>query len=273
MESLAAFYNGFKDEDIDINAFVSSLLAVYDALVDDDDEVRDIAAQIVSKILGGCFIPLAAQKAFFSWLVNIFGSDKFLCKTTMQRLTGWDEGDLESVNSQLARAMQETDTLFVEEEQNLFSDKVRETRIWAEILLSARDPIWKPCLKLLSSYVIKGLQSMHSIIIEKEDGPGGWTSNPEVFAICMRVILTGNALIANYTRVAISPVIDGDEETRKKDEESRRETEITRMAIINAAYRLFSDGSRQHLHESLREEIMGGIRRSGKIFRDLRQVV
>lgn len=278
MESLEAFYSGMKEEQIKCsNAFVPSLLAVYDALVDDDDDVREVAANIVSKILGGCLIPLAAQKPFFSWLVNSFANKGCLLVTTLQRLTGCDGDAAESVKSQLTLAMQEDETLFVEEEQNLFSDEIRETRVWAEILLSAQDPSWKPVLKILSSWVIEGFKFMRSRINLQDDGPGGWTSNPKVFEICMRVILTGNALAAHYTLAkGSSPVEDVDEdvneEAREKEKKSREEAEITRRAILGAAYQFYNTNSNQHLHGSLRAEIMVGINRSGKLLNSSPQV-
>lgn len=244
METLEAFYSHLPESEIiSYPAFVPSLLALYDGLVDDDDEVRDVSARIVSRILGGCLVPLAAQTKFFSWLEKHFMEDDSLCDTTLARLTG---GNVEPIGSQLSLAMEEDDTLFVEEEQNLFSDEVRETRIWAEILMHAKGIAWEGVITRLSLWVVDGLDVMRSAAVaEKVDGPRGWTSDPQVFAICMRLILTGNALIAHYI------VAREDRQTSKGGEALK--------SIVGGMEALLVTGVKHRLHESLLEEVRGGL--------------
>lgn len=248
METLEAFYSHLQESEIiTCTAFVPSLLALYDALVDDEDEVRDVSARIVSRILGRCLIPLAAQTKFFSWLEKNFNMDRSLCDTTSARLTG---SRVEPVSSQLSLAMEEDDTLFVEEEQNLFSDEVREARIWVEILVHVEGSAWEGVIACLSSWVVDGLAVIRSTAIsETVDGPRGWTSNPQVFAICMRTILTGNALIAHYSAA------------QEGVETSGGNSGKVLKSIVDGMDALLETGVTNKLHESFMEEVRRGLRK------------
>ncbi|KAI1212980.1 putative death-receptor fusion protein-domain-containing protein [Annulohypoxylon truncatum] len=119
-------------------------------------------------------------------------------------------------SAQLAEAMRFDDSLFVIEEQNLYVDEVREARRWSDLFSSLPSPPTPPSSSspssfpspssssssspsaaetALSQWILAGLQTLTRLArSEPRDGPLGWTSKPEVFAICARVLVGGAAL-------------------------------------------------------------------------------
>ncbi|XXH04700.1 Mitochondrial import inner membrane translocase subunit tim23 [Hypoxylon texense] len=201
------------------------LLALYDALNDDDDEIRAAAASAASPVLANRrLVSVEAGPRLLRRLLAHFGpTDEFrahvACRMAGHTLTlapapapapaasevssalllsGWAPAE-----TQLAAALRFDDALFVVEEQNLYVDEVREARRWAGIYSSlpppppptpSSSPSPSPDATL-SQWVLAGLQTLTRLARESEgDGPLGWTAKPEVFAICARVLIGGAAL-------------------------------------------------------------------------------
>jgi hypothetical protein len=236
-----------------------SLLALYDTLNDDDDEIREAGADVVFHILGSRLAPLAASAKLLDWLYQKFGKTTAFPTATRQRITngnGDNSGELQPAEQQLAAAMLDDDSLFVEEEQNLYIDEVREAIAWTSILATAEGPLWDKATTALSQWTVESLTAL-TRLAESEDGPFGWSSKPKVFAICMRVILTANALLARYNRQhgADNGLIN---RTRLQEEvmsELVNDAPRNGKRLRDAAHCLFETGRRNNLHPVLLEKL------------------
>ncbi|KAI1417846.1 hypothetical protein F5Y13DRAFT_201368 [Hypoxylon sp. FL1857] len=210
------------------------LMALYDALNDDDDEIRAAAASAAAPLLSNqTFVSVEAGRRLLRWLLDRYGAvDEFRAHVAC-RMAGHspsassspltqDSGDITAAaaatllgdwipaEAQLAEAMRFDDSLFVVEEQNLYVDEVRETRRWRDVfsslppLPSSQTPSQSsPSAEAtLSQWTLAGLQTLTCLVkTERGDGPLGWTSKPEVFAICARILVSSSALAANHAEI------------------------------------------------------------------------
>jgi hypothetical protein len=181
---------------------VPSLLALYDSLNDDDDEIREAGANVVSQILGSHQAPLAASEKLLQWLHQKFSRTEafradVICR--IANINGQTTDKLETAEQQLGAAMLDDDSLFVEEEHNLYNDEVREAIAWTSLLVTAEDPLSDEQTSQMSSWALAGLRTL-TRLAETEDGPFGWSSKPRVFAICMKIILAAKAMMARYDK-------------------------------------------------------------------------
>lgn len=221
-----------------------SLLALYDTLNDDDDEIREAGANVFSQILGSHQAPLAASWKLLQWLHQDFGRTKAFRTALMCRIANINSkttNKLETAEQQLAAAMLDDDSLFVEEEQNLYIDEVREAIAWTPLLATttAQRPLSDEETSQMSSWALAGLLTL-TRLANTEDGPFGWSSKPRVFAICMKVILAAKALIARY---------DKDLEMEMIDESGQGKP------LRDAVHCLLEVGRRNNLHPVLLDEL------------------
>lgn len=206
--ALRSFFALAKLEQTPCQEFMlPALLALYDFLNDDDDEIRDIGAETVSAILKQPCTCLAAQKEFLDWLVLRYSHSSLFISTIIIRLTGSTEQEslgsgLISAEDQLRFSLQEDHSLFIEEEQNLFIDEVRETQNWQRALFKISPKSMSTSNNLLrdtkpsiaiARWALCGLQNLNQI--SKRDGPLGWASKPAVYEVCVRIILCANAVL------------------------------------------------------------------------------
>ena len=233
------------------------LLALYDALNDDDDEVRELAASAAAPVLGGQQLaPMEAARRLLGFLASSsFASAAPFRAHAAGRMVGHvtavsvraaetkEEGEGEGgggaegpaswtpAETQLRAAMRFDDALFVVEEQNLFVDEVREARRWRDVLLSSAaaaspSPSSSSCsaredeeLRALAAWTLDGLRALTRLVRGgggagpgdvgsgeggDGDGPLGWTSKPEVFAICARILISAAALSKSSSSSASS---------------------------------------------------------------------
>ncbi|ESZ93537.1 hypothetical protein SBOR_6079 [Sclerotinia borealis F-4128] len=194
------------------------LITLYDTLNDDDDEVRELGALIVSSIVGKPLIPLAACEEFAEWLRLKYPQDQMFGWNIICRITGSDEfifhgayAGLCSPEDQLSAAMKQNDALFVEEEQNLFVDEVREAQIWSNLLSrhfkmmendGTGEEHWQQ-YSHLAKWILVALRKLN-MLMKKDDGPLGWTTKPSMFASCIRILLGTNALLELQTSLSES---------------------------------------------------------------------
>ncbi|ORY63566.1 putative death-receptor fusion protein-domain-containing protein [Pseudomassariella vexata] len=180
------------------------LLALYDALNDDDDEIRDVAAAATAPLLGKSLVSMEAGVRLLAWLGQRFGHTNEFRAHVACRMIGHSSSsgsagvnvinEWSSAENQLFKAMVFDDALFVVEEQNLYIDEVREAQRWRDIFAALpthqeSDAV----LESLKSWTVDGLKATTKMA-ETDDGPLGWTSKPEVFAICARIVISGAAL-------------------------------------------------------------------------------
>ena len=206
-------------------------LALYDCLVDDDEDVRDQGARVASTIIsksmamdGGnttatiSVSPPAARKRLLRFLFDNYATSKKLCVESVRRLTGMDSAlgissadmqDDESESKQgksvlrlrrvadLSLEARTTSTVvFVEERQNLYVDTVSEAESWATLLLQLDPDVWP--LRLASNleiWSVEGLEHIIEVLQEGVDGALGLTSKPEVFTLFTRVLQAAKVVI------------------------------------------------------------------------------
>ncbi|KAI2630954.1 hypothetical protein GGR54DRAFT_584917 [Hypoxylon sp. NC1633] len=243
------------------------LLALYDTLKDDDDEIRAAAASATSPILSNQrLVSVEAGQRLLQWLLGRYSTVAEFGAHAACRMIGHVPSPLSLTSpaspqdpshdqsasatalllrdwvpaeTQLAQAMRFDDSLFVVEEQNLYVDEVREARRWRDVFLALTptptptppptptqpsSPSPSPSLsttqptKTLSQWTLAGLQTLTRIAqAEARDGPLGWATKPEVFAICARILVSGAAL-AGAGDVGV-----GEEMCRFRDEGRRAE--------------------------------------------------
>ncbi|RWA07653.1 hypothetical protein EKO27_g7461 [Xylaria grammica] len=224
LSSIVRFPNDISDKGVSElhQAHLPWLLALYDALTDDDVEVREAASEAASSILGLALVPVEAGARLLRWLAVHFGHDADFLLHVVGRMIGYNfsstslavtrtiKGGLAEVNgmswvsakSQLVEAMRFDDSLFVIEEHNQYIDEVREAKRWANVFLSLDSPRAKDARgnasKVLAEWTLASLCTLTDIVRSESavagDGPLGWTSKPQVFAICARILLCASTL-------------------------------------------------------------------------------
>ncbi|KAF1732187.1 uncharacterized protein CRV24_008381 [Beauveria bassiana] len=192
-------------------AFLPVLLALYDTLNDDDEEVRDLGSAAFQHVAGVALVPIEAASRLLQWLATTFGQLPQFRAVLASRIVGdasltaaaaaTAAAALESwtpAAEQLAAALQFDDSLFAVEEQNLFVDEVRETKRWVAVFESVS---WDGengggggggdggvVLAALDRWVRGGVGKMRQVVRGQEDGPLGWASDAKVFAIATRIL-------------------------------------------------------------------------------------
>jgi len=224
-----------------------SLLALYNALNDDDDDIRKVGADAASQILGSHQAPPAASAKLLQWLHQKFSRTEAFRTAMMSRIVNinWPTTDkLEPAEQQLAVAMLDDDSLFVEEEQNLYVDEVREAIAWTSLLVATEGSLPDEQESKMSSWALEGLYTL-TRLAETEDGPFGWSSKPKVFAICIKIIRAAKALITRYDKDLKMEVTD----------DSVQDGGIKGKPLQDAVHCLLEVGRRNSLHPVLLNEL------------------
>lgn len=190
-ESLVNFFSATKDE-CTTEEYIPAMLALYDALNDDDGDIRFHASSAVNALTGQQLVPIEAADHLLQWISRRFCDSAAFRRILVNRLVGESSitipcTDWKSAGEQLALALRFDDSLFAVEEQNLFVDEIREAKRWISVWKRLEWDIEDPKLHALDEWVIGGLSRVKQLVGE-EDGPLGWASRPQVFAICSRVL-------------------------------------------------------------------------------------
>ena len=218
MISLSAFKDILRPSKLNSKAklqFLDVYFAIYHTLFDDDDDIRNEGASIVSYILaestGGIRLkPLVAASTLLKFLGSIYANSKNLSLKATTRMMGVkaqnserrnSEGavalHLEPVSNLMSTARQEDHSLFAEEKQNLYRDDVQETQRIAQLLLFLQPSAVDPAVVcLLRDWTLAGLETLiETAKAEGQDGPLGWTSKPAVYTLGMRIIVVAKVII------------------------------------------------------------------------------
>ncbi|KAG6004881.1 hypothetical protein E4U21_000657 [Claviceps maximensis] len=216
LRSFFAAHSPFHPQD----HHLAALLALYDALNDDDDQVRDIASQAARSLLvSHALVPLEAANRLLHFLTDHFSQSPLFQSIVADRLVGHQGGThapttsqlhiahtWEPAKTQLERVMRFDDSLFAVEEQNLFVDEVRETKRWVDVFRdlecghdAAAD---KDCTLTdkLVGWVRHGLVHLATLAKSNKDEPLGWASDPAVFAICTRLVCLSKVLTMSFAK-------------------------------------------------------------------------
>lgn len=185
-------------------------MALYDRLVDDDEDIRDIGAELVSQLVSGstdshggrivkCSLsPPAARLRLLRFFSRQHGNSKVPRIEAVRRLlpafrpaqqnestVELDAGSpderaaiqqpkstrIRPVRELLKEAMIPTTQVFVRERQNLYIDDVQEARAWAQILTDISQ--WKNNSSF-NKWTIAGISTLtHTVDQKAERGPDG----------------------------------------------------------------------------------------------------
>ena len=227
VQSIKCFLDSLLDssEDASSEALLGVYIALRDALVDDEEEVRDLAAKVVCKLLSRpssasgeeksqhiSLSPAAARPKMTNFIKSQWSWSGKMCEEAVLRLVGVPfpqriGSETASVASPscvrpfavlLQQARMPDTVLFVEEKQNLYIDEVEEARSWANLLSESRSAgIATTAISTLSAWTMEGLALLAKTAAEEEDGPLGWTSKPEVYTLGMRVLLSAKVLMSH----------------------------------------------------------------------------
>ncbi|KAL8370390.1 hypothetical protein RB595_000658 [Gaeumannomyces hyphopodioides] len=185
-------------------AYLPFLLALYDTLNDDDEEIRDVGAAAAAPVLGRLLVPVRAADKLLERMTASFAADstefgnhavlRALGETKLHADPGAGQ-PIARPGDQLQEALTFDDSLFVIEEQNLFVDEVREAQRWAGVV--ARLPVGcdrgAGMLGDLRDWAAQGLEALARHAAQSADAPLGWASQPKAFDICSRIIINAEA--------------------------------------------------------------------------------
>lgn len=108
-------------------------------------------------------------------------------------MTGTIDGPLLSAKAQLLSSLEQDNALFVEEEQNLFIDEVREIELWGKIFTKLSASLQLQQKEEFVEWIIEGLICLNAV--GKRDGALGWTSKPAAFVICTRILSSASLIL------------------------------------------------------------------------------
>ncbi|GME31296.1 Armadillo-like helical [Neofusicoccum parvum] len=188
---------------------LSLALTTHDALNDDDDELRDHAATITSRIVAGprlpppargaeirALVPLAASAKLAAHLRTRFAADPALADAALLRLLSRESGREPGAPDALGRpdgfagalrdARAVSAALFAREKPNLFLDPAREVGVWGAVLEGVE--MRNGTVVELEGWVVDGLRALGELAREERDGAMGWGSRGEVFLLGCRVV-------------------------------------------------------------------------------------
>ena len=227
--SIEGFFHSvwkLSSKDTSSPALLGVYLALWDALVDDDEDVRDLGAKTASQLLsrrasvGGTetnrhlsLSPPATRPRLMKLILDHYKQSNFLWNEAVSRLTGISpsQGMLQNKNaaagssyicplSVMLEIAKTPDTaLFVEEKQNLYIDEVEEARFWADALteMSSTESLIDMLSRTLAIWTTEGLSFLAGAVADEQDGAFSWTSKPEVFTLGVRIILAAKVLISH----------------------------------------------------------------------------
>ncbi|MCJ1314415.1 hypothetical protein MMC25_008097 [Agyrium rufum] len=209
-------------------SYLPVYLAIYNCLSDDDEEIRDHAASIASKILSIPYennetslgtpspnefrdlrlAPVPAAQRLLEFLKKDYATSTELCRYAITRLIGTTASGalrsnlgeaplrLRSVRQYMDDARRPDTTLFATEKQNLYRSDVSELRAFASLLCNL-DPEATTAddLTQLGAWTCDGLQELLRTSQGEVDGPLGWTSKGDVFVLGMRILAAADVCL------------------------------------------------------------------------------
>ncbi|KAK3375057.1 putative death-receptor fusion protein-domain-containing protein [Podospora didyma] len=228
--ALKSFFVGSKHHSWDAR-YLPALSALYDGLIDDDDDVREVAASAASGVIGSHMVAPTAADRLVVWLRQQFGELEEFRSLLTCRIAGQASAlkgvQLHSAHEQLVEAMDFDDSLFAAEDHNLFIDEVRETSRWCQALHDIKQFKGDSSLQDLKEWTESGLARLIQLA-EKEDGPLGWASDQHVFAICVRILLSATAIVCAGEPSTVGNLL---EQFRDIGSKARIHGSLTEMAM------------------------------------------
>jgi hypothetical protein len=199
---------------LDMQSLILGFVNVlYDMLNDDDNEIRDQAAAVASRLLRAQgvqsarknAVPMITIQRLGRFLATSYSDSAELCREALRRLTGTCNGVFSSqpFAKTLAQARSETTALFVQEKQNLYKDDALDVTFWASVLRTLSTRATRPKHVMQAKrWVLEGLAALTETARLERDGSLGWTTKTEVFVLGVRVLCAADVLLRwNYQGV------------------------------------------------------------------------
>ncbi|KAL8937107.1 MAG: hypothetical protein Q9211_003859 [Gyalolechia sp. 1 TL-2023] len=219
VDSLSVYLHMTKHQPVEKKITPRALklyVILYDFLLDDDEDVRNIGAAAASELFmstasngdddAEVLVPLmvpATRHKLLQFLKSHHHNSPYLWTEAVQRLVaGHPSADvrhpstLPSPKAWLHELKRDSTALYVEEKQNLYIDEAQEAGVWQEVMLSIdRSASDSAMVAELGRWAAEGLAALLEVAEEEEDGPLGWTSKPGVFTFGARVLLAAQAVL------------------------------------------------------------------------------
>ncbi|RPB12729.1 hypothetical protein P167DRAFT_605568 [Morchella conica CCBAS932] len=178
-------------------ALRGAYLALYKLLNDDDEELRDGAAEVVCGLLPAgagarvAYVPLRAGEALLDAMVGVFGGEVEFFDDVVGRVRGGGGGGGGGggvdVGGELERLLGAGTILFARERQNLFIDGSEEARRWGGALAGLE--VQEGGGRDFVLWTVGGLDAFEKKVKEKgSEGALGWLADEEVFVLAVRVV-------------------------------------------------------------------------------------
>jgi hypothetical protein len=188
---------------------LAAILLVYDCLNDDDEEIREVAAEIASRALQPSYqtyprkpiIPIVASQKLAGLMTTSFPESSSLFFEAVKRLTGVKrrnkDGELlPSASRSFENSSREETALFIIERQNLYIDDVREAMLWSAVARRL-SPRAAKCgtLRALSSWAHSALSKLLSKTRDFDNKALSWPSTPKAFVFGMRAVCAADVVL------------------------------------------------------------------------------
>jgi hypothetical protein len=168
----------------------SSLLLL---LSDDDYNIRQVASEITSAVLGDFMVstPMAASDMLAQAIGETFDPRciemnviPLICETNVHEALETDTGS--------------SITLFAKERENVWRDEIHQFELYIHILSSC----WRKQMctesaseeSILLEWVENGISEIKGVVEDKDDVPLGWSSDMEAFEAVTKVFMVVEAL-------------------------------------------------------------------------------
>ncbi|KAH9827697.1 putative death-receptor fusion protein (DUF2428) [Teratosphaeria destructans] len=200
------------------STFLQLCFATYDLLNDDDEGIRLTASHTSTNILRTSgqmldqdLVPLVVGSRLLTLMLTRWRSHPELMEEAFTRAFGMTTDTVINARAEMANRMQANAALFAEEKQNLYIDEEREVRVWSQVFLHIPPIGIAPTLRrLLASWVQESLQTLLEKAGSSQDGPLGWSTDPEVFVLGLRVFYGAEVLlwwVRGGVRIHIRPSV------------------------------------------------------------------
>ena len=218
-----------SDSDRSVSGLRRSMIFMpfHAALNDDDEQVRNAAAEVVAFVLNrrnaenvfpriqSYAIPIVALDQLFRWFETLGDEDEEeLVAVCLEILTVTERTEqpadpseppathlnippkLVPAQQMLDDALQQDAALFVVEKPNLYYDPVQDARRAARLLLCLRRKRPGALAHRLGEWVLEGLTALLETAQARPSGALGWTSDPDVFVLGMRLFITADMILS-----------------------------------------------------------------------------
>ncbi|KAJ4369525.1 hypothetical protein N0V86_009360 [Didymella sp. IMI 355093] len=186
-------------------------LILYDMLQDDDDEIRDLAAQATSTFISTTSskpisptVPILATQHLLTHLLALFPASASLGTHALRRITASSPPAppfTPAFAQTLTDATKPQTALFAHEKQNLFKDDVLDALCWATVFSpSIVSSLPATMLEHAATWTRDALTTLTAKYGAETDGALGWASRPDVFTWLIRVVCLSDVVLQSKVR-------------------------------------------------------------------------